>query len=165
MSLGKNALGKGAFVVVKMVADSNAPVQDKALQCVTLDGGVSLFVWTVSMDACILITSYSGTDLCRPLEFRLTTLIEQNTSTGHRYPKGKVLFNGGKDERVMLAYPYGLEASREPVTKYRLPSDGSFALARLRLLLICSIRLLIALREKRISSSIAVCSVQPEEKK
>ncbi|GJX03121.1 probable polygalacturonase [Tanacetum coccineum] len=33
----------------------------------------------------------------------------------------KVLLNGGKDERVMLAYAYGLEASREPVvTEYRV---------------------------------------------
>ncbi|GJZ05953.1 probable polygalacturonase [Tanacetum coccineum] len=37
----------------------------------------------------------------------------------------KVLLNGGKDERVMLAYAYGLEASRELVTKYRVlaPND------------------------------------------
>ncbi|GKD60835.1 RNA pseudouridine synthase 3, mitochondrial isoform X2, partial [Tanacetum coccineum] len=35
-------------------------------------------------------------------------------------PLGKVLLNGGKDERVMLAYGYGLEASRERVTKYRV---------------------------------------------
>ncbi|GJU13269.1 root hair defective 3-like protein [Tanacetum coccineum] len=31
-----------------------------------------------------------------------------------------VLLNGGKDERVMLAYAYGLEASRDPVTEYRV---------------------------------------------
>ncbi|GKA42208.1 zinc finger, CCHC-type containing protein [Tanacetum coccineum] len=31
-----------------------------------------------------------------------------------------VLLNGGKDDKVMLAYAYGLEASQEPVTKYRV---------------------------------------------
>ncbi|GJV97812.1 WRKY family transcription factor [Tanacetum coccineum] len=46
--------------------------------------------------------------------------VEQNTGTGHRHPKGKVLLNGGKDDKVMLAYAYGLEASQEPVTKYRV---------------------------------------------
>ncbi|GKD94733.1 hypothetical protein Tco_1374570 [Tanacetum coccineum] len=45
---------------------------------------------------------------------------KQNTGTGHRYPKGKVLLNGGKGDKVMLAYAYGLEASQEPVTKYRV---------------------------------------------
>ncbi|GKB70719.1 plastid delta12-fatty acid acetylenase, partial [Tanacetum coccineum] len=33
------------------------------------------------------------------------------------YLASAVLLNGGKDERVMLAYGYGLEASREPITK------------------------------------------------
>ncbi|GKB12456.1 hypothetical protein Tco_0846379 [Tanacetum coccineum] len=31
-----------------------------------------------------------------------------------------VLLNEGKDDRVMLAYGYGLKASREPFTKYRV---------------------------------------------
>ncbi|GJZ44304.1 hypothetical protein Tco_0591559 [Tanacetum coccineum] len=34
--------------------------------------------------------------------------------------EGWVLPNGGKDERLMLAYGYGFDISREPATEYRV---------------------------------------------
>ncbi|KAF5756765.1 putative 23S rRNA pseudouridine(955/2504/2580) synthase [Helianthus annuus] len=62
----------------------------------------------------------AGNDACYQRYWALVIGTPKENEGLIRAPLTKVVLNGGKAERVMLAYGYGLEASQEAVTEYRV---------------------------------------------